>query len=256
MSTLRSLPTATSSKYVPPDAPQAYLRQVVVHMLLKRGFEGAEAGALAEIERLLEHHITNTFEDSVEYAHLSARKDVNAIDLLSAQENSGWGVKRMKRESKRKRGKALSIHFNPSPPPSPTLQSLSSIIQDDYEPSDNQYQDLKPDVSNIHTVKGRKLPYGQDWTPILPDKWTLISPSSDDDIVKDETHDQPVQVTSALLDFIKLTATERGDIPPELGVVDYRRAGTKDDASMSNQQGNVRGKAGKRKWGVKGVSVK
>jgi hypothetical protein len=45
-------------------------------------------------------------------------------------------------------------------------------------------------------------------------------------------------VTSGVLDFIKLTATERGDIPPELGLVDYRRAD---------------GREVRRKWGVKGV---
>jgi hypothetical protein len=39
---------------------------------------------------------------------------------------------------------------------------------------------------------------------------------------------------------MKLTATERGDIPVELGLVDYRRADTRD----------VR-----RKWGVKGVGA-
>jgi hypothetical protein len=42
---------------------------------------------------------------------------------------------------------------------------------------------------------------------------------------------------------VKITAAERGDIDPALGIVDYRRSG------FGAGQGR------KRKWGVKGVEV-
>lgn len=75
-----------------------------------------------------------------------------------------------------------------------------------------------------------------------------------------------VQVTSSLLDFIKLTAAERGDIPPELGLVNYRKdpglaagSGASTD-SMGADFGNgsreeraVETIGKKRKWTVKGV---
>lgn len=36
-------------------APPAYLTHHIASTLLRKGFQGAEAGALSEIERLLEH---------------------------------------------------------------------------------------------------------------------------------------------------------------------------------------------------------
>jgi hypothetical protein len=42
------------STYVPPPTAPGYLHRIVGATLLRRGFEGAEAGALAEMERLLE----------------------------------------------------------------------------------------------------------------------------------------------------------------------------------------------------------
>ncbi|WWC87267.1 uncharacterized protein L201_002155 [Kwoniella dendrophila CBS 6074] len=267
MSTTRSLPVASSSTYIPPNVPQVYLRQMVVELLLKRGFEGAEAGALTEIERLLEHHITNLFEESLEYAHLTGRREVNVMDLVAAQEETGWGVKRMKRESRRRRGKAPQIEYEDSisSPPSPTLPSLSSLIEDNEERQKSQDEDLKPDLSSLSNrsrkSRGIRPIYSQDWLPVLPEKWTLLDSFANNNTnstSKDDTlsQDQPVQITSALLDFIKLTATERGDIPPELGIVDYRRASNKDDNSNSDGLAIGAGKGVKRKWGVKGVSAR
>ncbi|WVW78845.1 hypothetical protein I302_100808 [Kwoniella bestiolae CBS 10118] len=290
MSTMRSLPSNSSSNYLPPNIPQTYIRQTIVDLLLKRGFEGAEAGALTEIERLLEHHITNLFQESLEFAHLSGRREVNALDLVSAQEESGWGVRRMKRESKRRRGKenASEVTYDPSlsTPPSPSLPSLSSLLDEQQD----QAEDIKPDLSK---ARGVKPSYSQEWFPSLPEKWTLISPTDDTYVnlvlnryiaVRDQADDspssilrgqniptstddstppnQPMQVTSALLDFIKLTATERGDIPPELGVVNYHRTSHRQDTSPDYDGGNRLGigKGGgggvKRKWGVKGVSAR
>ncbi|OCF59193.1 hypothetical protein L486_03695 [Kwoniella mangroviensis CBS 10435] len=265
MSTMRSQPSSSTSNYLPPDVPQAYVRQVIVNLLLKRGFEGAEAGALTEIERLLEHHITNLFEESLELAHLSGRREANAIDLVAAQEESGWGVKRMKRESKRKRGKAPDIPYDPSSstPSSPTFPTLSSLLDEQHG---EEGEDIKPDFSSTAKAKGRgiKPAYSQEWFPVLPEKWTMVdadasdkgnhTPNKED---QNHNHNQPIQVTSALLDFIKLTATERGDIPPELGVVNYNRVDDKQDsAPMDGLKEMTAGKGLKRKWGVKGVSAR
>ncbi|WWC67569.1 uncharacterized protein I206_101478 [Kwoniella pini CBS 10737] len=265
MSTLTSLPSSSSSRYISPDVPSTYLRQVIVDLLLKRGFEGAEAGALAEIERLLEHHITNLFEDSVEYAHLTGRQEVNVIDLVSAQEGSGWGVKRLKRESKRKRGKAPQIQYDQiSSPPSPDLPNLL-LFDDDPQETATESEDRKPDLNSMsgrkRNEKGIKPIYSQDWFPSLPGKWTLLDTSkvdSNNHQPKEEViHDQPPsQITTALLDFIKLTATERGDIPPELGVVNYSRVQNAGEDANMDKKGIVSGKGMKRKWGVKGVSTR
>jgi hypothetical protein len=70
--------------------------------------------------------------------------------------------------------------------------------------------------------------------PPLPDPWTY-KPD-----LPPPAPLPPSRVTAGVLEFMKLTATERGDIPVELGLVDYRRADTRD----------VR-----RKWGVKGVGA-
>ncbi|OCF42099.1 hypothetical protein I317_04070 [Kwoniella heveanensis CBS 569] len=289
-STIRSLPSDPNSTYVPPDVPPAYLRDAVVGILLRRGFQSAEAGALAEIERLLERHISNLFEDAIEYAHLAGRRESNAIDLVAAHENSGWGVRGMRRESKRARmDRAPELPLETSPPPSPPRIPLSALIPDPFTTSDApkdqsssasaQYEDRKPDLARLDSepslgmsrmqiktaVAGERLGYAEDWTPVLPEKHTYVSldllesasikttPQND----RDQNHPPaptpaaaPAPVTSALLDFIKLTATERGDIPPELGVVDYRYR-------RDNQPGpgGLRNEGGKRKWGVKGVGV-
>ncbi|TXT10845.1 hypothetical protein VHUM_02350 [Vanrija humicola] len=46
----------TPHTHLPPDAAPAYLHRLVGATLQRRGFEGCEAGALAEMERLIEHH--------------------------------------------------------------------------------------------------------------------------------------------------------------------------------------------------------
>lgn len=40
---------------VPPSSAPAYLNRLVGGALARRGFDGAEAGALTEMERLVEH---------------------------------------------------------------------------------------------------------------------------------------------------------------------------------------------------------
>lgn len=42
---------------LPPSAPTEYLRQMTAMTLSGEGFEGAEAGALSEVERLLEERV-------------------------------------------------------------------------------------------------------------------------------------------------------------------------------------------------------
>jgi hypothetical protein len=41
--------------HVSPSVPPHYLTHHIAQTLLRKGFQGAEAGALTEIERLLEH---------------------------------------------------------------------------------------------------------------------------------------------------------------------------------------------------------
>lgn len=52
-STIGSL--AFPTVLVPPTLPSQYLSYLIVTTLQRAGFDGAEAGALAEMERLLEH---------------------------------------------------------------------------------------------------------------------------------------------------------------------------------------------------------
>ena len=42
------------STYLPPSTPPAHVRQMIVATLQRVGFESAEAGALGEMERLVE----------------------------------------------------------------------------------------------------------------------------------------------------------------------------------------------------------
>ncbi|WVQ97688.1 hypothetical protein IAU59_004802 [Kwoniella sp. CBS 9459] len=291
-STIRSLPSEPNTTYIPPEVPVTYLREAVVGILLKRGFQGAEAGALAEIERLLERHISNLFEDAIDYAHLAGRRESNAMDLVAAHESSGWGVRGMKRESKRQRmDRAPELALGTSPPPSPPRLPLSALLPDwsltqksqAQAQAQAQNEDRKPDLASLNSdsnftkatmrakaaaAHGERLAYAEDWTPILPEKHTYVSldqsrPLStnstnldtDTDKELDPPTPAPAPVTSALLDFIKLTATERGDIPPELGVVDYRyrRDHGRGNRSDAGKGGDV--DTGKRKWGTKGVGV-
>lgn len=55
--TVASLPPVAGSSDItlPPSAPSEYLRQMAGITLAREGFEGAEAGALSEVERLLEN---------------------------------------------------------------------------------------------------------------------------------------------------------------------------------------------------------
>lgn len=52
-STTSSLPPLPAA-YIPPFAAPPFLRRLIVSALSSRGFDGAEAGALTEIERLVE----------------------------------------------------------------------------------------------------------------------------------------------------------------------------------------------------------
>lgn len=76
--------------------------------------------------------------------------------------------------------------------------------------------------------------YAWDGAPALPDPWTYKP-----DLVPPPPPPSS-KVTAGVLEFMKLTASERGDIPAELGLVDYRRADTRE---------------GRKKWGVKGIGA-
>jgi len=53
MSTTDSLNTPRT--HLPPTIPPYYLQNVIVSILQRKGFDSSEAGAITEIERLLEN---------------------------------------------------------------------------------------------------------------------------------------------------------------------------------------------------------
>ncbi|GMK58399.1 hypothetical protein CspeluHIS016_0504310 [Cutaneotrichosporon spelunceum] len=203
--------------HLAPGVTRAYLTRLVGHAAQKAGFDGAEVGALAEMERLLEHHIQRVFEEACDYAEHSGRAVPNGRDLYVAQSMSGWDVASLKRAAKRKRNPiALATRAeSPEPFQPETLATLPDG------------EDVKP---TLHPAPE----YAWDGAPGLPEPWTY-KPD-----LPPPPGLPPSKVTTGVLDFIKLTATERGDIPPELGLVDYRRAD---------------GREVRRKWGVKGVGA-
>lgn len=220
-STTSSLPPAPAA-YIPPSAAPPFLRRLIVSALSSRGFDGAEAGALTEIERLVECHIEHVLGGAKDYANLCGRRDVHAGDVVMAQEETGWRVDAMRKESKRKR-RALNLQTRSSPPPSPT--STTFTLPDLLRQELSTESDQKPSIASLSTARGEtggsgeKLSYAESWMPGLPEKWTYTTSNGDYSFNLQEH----VQVTSSLLDFIKLTAAERGDIPPELGLVNYRK---------------------------------
>ncbi|TYJ58162.1 hypothetical protein B9479_000986 [Cryptococcus floricola] len=247
-STSSSIPPDPSSTHLPPSSVPPYLRHLIVQILLRKGFDGAEAGALGEIERLLERHVETLLETARDYANLSGRREVHAGDVVTAQESRGWGVKGLKKETKRRRT-ALGIKTTPSPPPSPS--SLDPILSDILRQEILDEQDLKPHLTGDGemTEDGeRRLNYAPGWIPSLPHTWTFEPLETEEEQQAKKPAANPPEVTGSLLDFIKLTAAERGDIPPELGLVDYRReregAGGKRGAGLE-----------KRKWGLKGTGA-
>ncbi|KAL1408624.1 hypothetical protein Q8F55_005437 [Vanrija albida] len=209
----------TPHTHLPPASAAAYLHRVIGTTLQRRGFEGCEAGALGEMERLIEHHIQRLFTLAHDYASLSGRPTANARDLLAAQEASGWGVRELSKEAKKQRISVdLVVEPEPAEPTPPA--NIASVPE--------TQGDVKPRLER--TVP----PYAYDSAPGLPDAWTYKP---------DRPKTPPLppgNVTAGVLDFIKLTATERGDIPPELGLVDYRRGD---------------GREARRKWGVRGVGA-
>jgi len=149
---------------------------------------------------------------------------------MAAQEASGWDVGTLRRESKRKRTgtsirkAVLTLDYElaveeeePEPAPAPNIASIPSTTGEDVKP-----QLQKPPE------------YAWEGAPPLPDPWTYKPDLPPPPPLA------PSKVTAGVLEFMKLTASERGDIPAELGLVDYRRADTRE----------VR-----RRWGVKGVGV-
>ncbi|UOH80667.1 hypothetical protein LQV05_003323 [Cryptococcus neoformans] len=264
-STTSSLPPLPAA-YIPPSAAPPFLRRLIVSALASRGFDGAEAGALTKIERLVEClDIEHVLEGAKDYANLCGRRDVHAGDVVMAQEESGWRVDAMRKESKRKR-RALNLQTRSSPPPSPTSTALTlpELLRQELSTESDQ----KLSISSLSTTRGgtggsgEKLSYAESWMPGLPEKWTYTTSDGEYSFNVQEH----VQVTSSLLDFIKLTAAERGDIPPELGLVNYRKdpglaagSGASADSmrvsfgngSREEERGVAVGK--KRKWSVKGV---
>ncbi|WVQ76706.1 hypothetical protein IAR50_006380 [Cryptococcus sp. DSM 104548] len=243
--TISSLPPAPSSTHLPPSSVPPYLRHLIVQILLRKGFDGAEAGALGEIERLLERHVETLLETARDYANLSGRREVHAGDVVTAQESRGWSVKALKKETKRRRT-ALGMKTTPSPPPSPSSSALT--LPDILRQEILDEQDLRPHVDgyrgDAEEEVEKRLDHAPGWIPSLPSKWTFETPESELEERSKKPNANPPEVTGSLLDFIKLTAAERGDIPPELGLVDYRR-------EREGNGGRRETRLEKRKWGMK-----
>lgn len=106
--------------HLSPSVPSHYLTRYIASALLRRGFQGAESGALTEIERLLEHReyppqwdyerfslmvdLHAVFSGSAEYARLAGRGQPNAFDVLKARGEVEYSsVRRMRRESRKRR---------------------------------------------------------------------------------------------------------------------------------------------------------
>ncbi|RSH90157.1 hypothetical protein EHS25_001491 [Saitozyma podzolica] len=223
-STIRSLSFPTV--LIPPTLPSQYLSYLIVTTLQRAGFDGAEAGALAEMERLLEHHVQRLFEGAKEYADLSGRPQPVLADLHAAHQEAASGSgsnKRLRRESKRRRNPIPleKAEQPPSPPREITLDLLPdrSTIQEDTKP-DISSSGLMQIQTRTQSRRGEVPPYAPEWAPGLPGKWTYAFLDPDEETPPDA----PVQVTAASLDFVKATASG-GDIPPELGIVHYRPPG-------------------------------
>ena len=127
-----------------------------------------------------------------------------------------------------------------SPPRPTTLQDLmgtrppntASEMDTDIKPDINGYGHGE-DKARVEAV-GIKPVYGFEGCPSFPPKWTYATPDTvrpltthrygctDDqnELLDDTPHGQ---ITKRSLDFVKLTASERGDIPAELGLVNFKK---------------------------------
>lgn len=203
-------------------------------------------------QRKLTADIQRLFVLAQDYAAVAGRSTPFAGDLARAQAESGWDVGRLKREAKKRRigmstegaecrDSARSENYMPWPRTAATLDverlSLTPALALPTEPAPPEPpQPLTlaslPELGSDEKPRPTPAPaYAFDHAPPLPQPWTYAP----DEVPPPPP--PPNKVTSGVLDFIKLTATERGDIPPELGLVDYRR------------------REGKRKWGTRGAGA-
>ncbi|KAK4686007.1 hypothetical protein P7C73_g4131, partial [Tremellales sp. Uapishka_1] len=226
--TTHSLPAP--STLLAPSLPAQYLNHLILTTLQRKGFESAQSGAIVEMEHLLERHMRNLFETANEYAELCNRATPNMADLHSSFLATGYSVAKLRKEAKRRRA-PIKL---PTESERPDVEVPLSLF--DVEGAEGQGSDAKP---SIQRREGEKASYAWEGALTLPEKWTYAIPAETDSKAPDTA---PAHLSSTLLDFIKQTATERGDIPPELGLVDYRLEGGG-------------GKKKRKTWGVKGVGV-
>ncbi|CAD6588557.1 MAG: hypothetical protein TREMPRED_005096 [Tremellales sp. Tagirdzhanova-0007] len=189
---------------MPPSNASHYLQNFVISTLRRKGFDGAEG----DTQRL--------FSAARDYANLAQRSTPNASDLVAAHED-GSSIRSLRKEGKRRRKGVGPLR----------------TVDGSREGWMNEIQGMTYPLSTDDTSES--LDHTHEGIPTLPARWTYVHT----DTRPEEERKPLLQVTSASLDFVKSTATERGDISPELGLVHYRRAGA--------------GGLGKRKWGVKGV---
>ncbi|KAK1926649.1 hypothetical protein DB88DRAFT_175659 [Papiliotrema laurentii] len=194
-------------------AATAYLRRFVITTLHQKGAEGAEAGVISEIERLLEHHVQNLFETARDYAQLAHRSIPNANDVLQAHASSSHSARKLRKESKRRK-RPIPLSTVAEPPEDEVKETITSLAE---AMRDGKMAAQVADASMWgEGGTEKKLDYAFDGAPRLPPSWTFPSP------LQPSEPEPAAKVTSAALNFVKATVTE-ADIDPELGIVNYRK---------------------------------
>ncbi|RXK42144.1 hypothetical protein M231_00501 [Tremella mesenterica] len=209
--------SSLKSRILSPETAEAYPRQMILNTFQRMGLETVEAGVMGEIARLVERHIQKLYKSTLSYSKLSSRRP-NMYDLHAAWSDTYQRDLKDVRKSAKKRRRRIPLEPLPIEPETMEHAPHYTLNEEDEE-------DRRPGW----------VPEG---VPDLPPRYTWAHTEITDSEPPPSVLSQP-QVTSASLDFVKLISAESADIPPELGVVDYRKA-----------------QRGKRKqWGTKGVGI-
>lgn len=157
------------------------------------------------------------------------------------------------------RGNGLELHFV-SPPPSPKPPAQLTLSDDDTGSEEDEWEEVA--IAGVTDKKSKnKKRHGAranpsylfPGAPRLPPEHSYrrkATVSDTDGSVRfyfcRQVEADPAQgpqnqtLSTTLLSFIKATAVERGDIPSELGLVDYRRAGESEPTASKKRRWNVR----------------
>ncbi|EIW68629.1 hypothetical protein TREMEDRAFT_63096 [Tremella mesenterica DSM 1558] len=257
------MPSSLKSRILSPETAEAYSRQMILNTFQRMGLETVEAGVMGEIARLVERHIQKLYKSTLSYSKLSSRRP-NMYDLHAAWSDTYQRDLKDVRKSAKKRRRRIPLEPLPIEPETMEHAPHYTLNEEDEEDRRPDWvpegvPDLPPRYTWAHIHADSctlfllfVLETSVNWLVllVLSFRLWLSLPSSQlpykykrqteitDSEPPPSVLPQP-QVTSASLDFVKLISAESADIPPELGVVDYRKA-----------------QRGKRKqWGTKGVGI-